>query len=66
MRYHPMIYIQRKDLGGNLETIEVLDSSTPELEIQKLIREYRQSDSSSWYYISQQPCNTWRIANQKT
>lgn len=52
-----MKYIQRKDQYG-LETVDQFDTSK---EAKEMLKEYRLSDSSAEYYISQRPCKDWII-----
>ena len=52
-----MKYIQRKDNYGNLETVDDSDSRK---EAKNMLKEYRLSDQSAYYYISQKPCRDWQ------
>jgi len=51
-----MKYIQRKDNYGNFETIDEFESHK---EAKNMLKEYRLSDQSAYYYISQKPCRDW-------
>jgi hypothetical protein len=53
-----MRYIQRKG-NGYLETVD--EFSTPK-EARAMVKEYRLSDPSAHYYISQRCCAAWRTA----
>ncbi len=54
-----MKYIQRKDYQFNtLETVDEFETFT---EARAMIAEYRMSDPSANYYISQRPCAEWRV-----
>ena len=50
-------YIQRKDPYGNLETVDEFESRKEAI---KMLKEYRLSDQSGYYYISQKPCRDWQ------
>ena len=51
-------YIQRQDVQfNNLETVDEFDTFT---EARKMVTEYRMSDPSANYYISQRPCKDWK------
>jgi hypothetical protein len=52
-----MRYIQRKDYDGNLETVDEFDSRK---EAVNTLWEYRRSDTSAFFYISQKPCRDWQ------
>ena len=51
-----MRYIQRKDYDGNLETVDEFESRKEAI---KMLKEYRLSDQSGYFYISQKPCRDW-------
>ena len=51
-----MKYIQRKDNYGNFETIDEFESHK---EAKNMLKNYRLSDQSAYYYISQKPCRDW-------
>lgn len=53
-----MRYIQRKG-DGYLETV---DEFTTSKEARAMVKEYRLSDPSGHYYISQRCCAAWRTA----
>lgn len=53
-----MKYIQRRG-DGHLETV---DEFTTRKEAVAMLKEYRLSDPSAHYYLSQRPCNHWRTA----
>ena len=53
-----MIYINRKDDFGNLETVEEFNEGRKYAK--EMLKEYRLSDPSAYYYISQRPCKEWR------
>ena len=53
-----MRYIQRKD-GRYLETV---DEFTTYKEARAMLAEYRLSDPTACYYISQRACKEWRAA----
>ena len=53
-----MIYINRKDDYKNLETVDEFESRK---EAKYMLKEYRLSDQSASYYISQKPCRDWQI-----
>ena len=50
-----IMYIQRKG-QGYLETVDEFDTNA---EARKMVKEYRLSDSSAHYYISQRCCIDW-------
>ena len=50
-----MIYIQRKE-GRDLETV---DEFTTQKEARAMLKEYRISDPSGDYYMSQRACKNW-------
>jgi len=51
-----MKYIQRND-GKYLETVDQFETWR---EAKDMIAEYRMSDPSTHYYISQRPCKDWK------
>lgn len=51
-----MVYIQRKD-SNYLETVDEFESRK---EAVLMLKEYRLSDKSANYYLSQKPCKSWR------
>ncbi len=53
-----MKYIQRNG-NGHLETV---DEFTNRREAIKMLAEYRLSDPSAHYYISQRACKNWKTA----
>lgn len=53
-----MRYIQRRG-DGYLETV---DEFTTYKEAREMLKEYRLSDSTAHYYISQRCCAAWRKA----
>jgi len=53
-----MNYIQRKD-GKHLETVDQFDTRK---EACAMVKEYRMSDPSAYYYISKRACKDWRDA----
>ena len=54
-----MIYINRKDDFGNLETVDEFGEGRKYAK--EMLKEYRLSDSSAYYYMSQRPCKDWRV-----
>ena len=52
-------YIQRKD--HRLKTVETVDEAETYKEANYLLGEYRLADTSAHYYISQRPCNDWKL-----
>ena len=52
-----MKYIQRKDYQFN--TLETVDEFETYKEAISMLKEYRMSDTSAQYYISQRACNNW-------
>lgn len=52
-----MRYIQRKDDYGNFETVDEFESRKEAI---NMLKEYRLSDRSAYYYISQKPCRDWQ------
>tara|TARA_R100000231_G_scaffold57879_2_gene47849 strand:+ start:420 stop:599 length:180 start_codon:yes stop_codon:yes gene_type:complete len=57
-----MRYIQRKDDYGNLETVDEFESRK---EAVNMLWEYRRSDTSAFFYISQKPCRDWQESYQE-
>lgn len=55
-----MIYIQRRD-SYQLETVDEFPTYK---EARAMLREYRMSDPSATYYLSQRPCKQWRESDQ--
>ena len=53
-----MIYINRKDNYGNLETVDEFNEGREYAK--KMLREDRISDRYAHYYMSQRPCKEWR------
>jgi hypothetical protein len=51
-----MIYIQRKDCNG-LETVDEFETRK---EARAMLVEYRLSDPSAHYYLSQRCCKGWK------
>jgi len=54
-----MIYINRKDDFGNLETVDQFNQGRKYAK--EMLKEYRLSDSGAYYYISQRPCKNWKL-----
>ena len=52
-----MRYIQRKGDYGYLETVDEFASRK---EAVNMLKEYRLSDKSAYFYISQKPCRDWQ------
>jgi len=52
-----MRYIQRKDSQFN--TLETVDQFDTFKEAREMVAEYRMSEPSARYYISQRPCKDW-------
>ena len=52
-----MKYIQRKDSYGNFETVDEFESNK---EGKSMLKEYRLSDKSAYYYISKRCCKDWQ------
>ena len=50
-----MTYIQRKD-QYQLETVDAFETFK---EAREMIEEYRSSDTTADYYLSQRPCKDW-------
>jgi len=53
-----MLYIQRKD-GKDLETVDKFETMK---EARAMLKEYRISDPSAYYYISSRACKAWKEA----
>tara|TARA_R100000951_G_scaffold44972_1_gene38335 strand:- start:1246 stop:1422 length:177 start_codon:yes stop_codon:yes gene_type:complete len=53
-----MIYINRKDNYGNLETVDEFKQGRKYAK--EMLKEYRISDRYAHYYISQRSCKKWR------
>ena len=53
-----MTYINRKDNYGNLETVDQFNQSRKYAK--EMLKEYRLSDPSAYYYMSQKPCKAWQ------
>ena len=51
-----MYYIQRKD-NRYLETVDEFNTFK---EAKTILKEYRSSDYSAYYYISSRACKAWR------
>jgi hypothetical protein len=51
-----MVYIQRRD-QWQLETVDEFQTRK---EAREILKEYRLSDPSASYYISQRPCKHWK------
>jgi hypothetical protein len=51
-----MRYIQRKD-ANYLETVDEFETYR---EARAMLKEYRISDNSAYYYISQRACKEWK------
>jgi hypothetical protein len=51
-----MVYIQRRD-KWQLETVDEFQTRK---EAREMLKEYRLSDPSASYYISQRPCKHWK------
>jgi len=54
-----MIYINRKDDFGNLETVDEFNQERKYAK--EMLKEYRLSDPSAYYYMSQRPCKDWQL-----
>ncbi len=50
-----MVYIQRKDANG----VETVDQFETRKEARAMVIEYRISDYSAEYYLSQRACKDW-------
>lgn len=55
VRINLMVYIQRKG-DGYLETVDEFETMK---EAKEMVKEYRMSDTSADYYISQRACKAW-------
>ena len=53
-----MIYINRKDEYGNLETVDEFNEGYKYAKA--MLKEYRLSDPSAYHYLSQRACKDWR------
>ena len=53
-----MIYINRKDNFRNLETVDEFKEGRKYAK--EMLKEYRLSDASAYYYMSQRPCKNWK------
>jgi len=53
-----MIYINRKDDFGNLETVDEFNEGRKYAN--EMLKEYCLSDPSAYFYLSQRPCKDWR------
>lgn len=51
-----MVYIQRKD-DYSLETVDEFETRK---EGKEMLKEYRLSDKTADYYLSQKPCKDWK------
>ena len=51
-----MRYIQRKDRNY----LETVDEFKTYKEAFAMLREYRLSDNTAFYYVSQRPCKDWK------
>lgn len=51
-----MLYIQRK-AGKELETVDEFETRK---EAREMLKEYRLSDNSAYYYISSRCCKHWK------
>ena len=58
-----MRYIQRKDMQFNC--LETVDEFSTYREAHEMVKEYRMSDPSADYYVSQRACKSWEQANEK-
>tara|TARA_R110002153_G_scaffold8388_1_gene36079 strand:+ start:256 stop:435 length:180 start_codon:yes stop_codon:yes gene_type:complete len=57
-----MKYIQRKDNYGNFETVDQFEFRKEAI---NMLKEYRLSDQSAYYYVSQKPCRDWQEIYQE-
>ena len=57
-----MKYIQRKDNYGNFETVDQFEFRKEAI---NMLKEYRLSDQSAYYYVSQKPCRNWQEIYQE-
>ena len=53
-----IFYINRKDTHGNFETVDEFNEGRKYAN--EMLQEYRLSDASAYYYISQRCCKDWR------
>jgi len=56
-----MIYINRKDDYKNFETVDEFEFRKEAI---KMLKEYRLSDKSAYYYMSQRPCKNWQLEEE--
>ena len=56
-----MIYINRKDDYKNFETVDEFEFRKEAI---KMLKEYRLSDKSAYYYMSQRPCKDWQLEEE--
>ena len=54
-----IIYINRKDDFGNLETVDEFDEGRKYAK--EMLKNYRECDASAHYYMSQKPCRDWQL-----
>lgn len=59
MNKEEMIYINRKDDFGNLETVDEFNQGRKYAK--EMLKEYRLSDATAYYYMSQRPCKDWQL-----
>ena len=52
-----MVYIQRKDNNGDLETVDEFETRK---EAREMVKEYRISDHSASFYMSSRACKDWK------
>ena len=57
-----MTYINRIDDKGNLETVDQFNQGRRYAK--EMLKEYRLSDLSAYYYMSQKPCKAWQEVAQ--
>jgi len=57
-----MTYINRIDDKGNLETVDQFNQGRRYAK--EMLKEYRLSDLSAYYYMSQKPCKAWMEESQ--
>lgn len=53
-----IFYINRKDTYGNFETVDEFNEGRKYAN--EMLQEYRLSDASGYYYISQRCCKDWQ------
>jgi len=53
-----MKYIQRKD--SDTKQLETVDEFETSKEAREMLKEYRLSDNSAYYYISSRCCKHWK------